>query len=242
MILRKLIKNHLLIIVVISILLCSCSTAEKVELSVDTPGLKSSMIDFFEADDQGYVKGEAFQAKMISCDKVIFDAEDYDTSYTHYVYQLVLAPVTNERIKIKNIHFSVNSPNLVDYFKENQNKLGRRGLFNETTQIGESFSDYLGNWKDETQMVANLYYFYVDNMGDDWQSEAEISSKEFDEGMKELVITIDYNHTSETLLLKYNGELITISEKSQVEEIGREEIVELYYEGRTNCGFIPFEN
>lgn len=237
---KKYKKKYFVVLFGICMLICSCTDTlkNKVELNGDMTNLKSSMIDFFDAEDQGFVKGETFQAKMLSCYKVLFNSDEYDTSYAKYRYQLVIAPVTNEPVRINNIHFSLNSPRLIDYYKEHQNN-GRNGLFDE--QIGELTPDAFEYWQDETQMIANQFDFTISNMGDDWQSEAGIPNQEFDQGLTELLITIDYNNTSETLLLKYSNELVTISSLEQVDSLNRIDIEELYFTGTTRDSMYPFE-
>lgn len=224
------------------IILSSClkKTVEKTELTANTPNLRDSMSDFFQTEDQGYVKGDAFQAKFISCDKIIFAPENYKTSYVFYRYRLVIAPVTNEPVHIKKIHFSVNSEILEDYYRNYRNN-GRTGLFDESVQIGEISPDIFEAWEDESQMIANEFDFTVDNMGDDLQAQANISSQAFDEGMQELKITIYYNQTSETIILKYTGELAVISDVDEAVKLNRPDITELLTEGRSTSWMFPFE-
>lgn len=227
---------------ILSILIClafifgGCDFNYKNEmLSLENLSLSTSMENFFKDESISYTIGKNFQFKILSIAKVDFNKAGFDTSYSFYRYQLLIAPLYDMPIDINNITFGVNE-NLVDYYKEVP--IGRTGLEDQQLDINEIDIPPKNRIED---LIAYRMDFTISNLGDDIQKSANLSSSEFDELMRSLVITVEYNNKIETTAICYKGEILDYSQDKDYIEKNRPDLVELLENGTTSSFFAPYQ-
>ena len=163
-----------------------------------------------------------------------FDDEAYDTSYSFYRYQVLIAPMLNETILLKDITFKPDQ-HLDEYYASTP--MGRNGLKESQFEL-----DKVQFPKKENidEFVAYQMDFTISNMGDDYLSDSDISPELFDEYMQTLVFTIKYNNSEEMITVKSCDELIVIENEKQLENNHRDDIKDLFYSGATRSYFGPY--
>lgn len=225
----KLLKFLLSIFLVLS----GCTYNPKV-INKDNINLKESMKNFYQTDCLTDVSGEHFQVKLISISKVQFDDESYDTSYTFYRYQILIAPMLDENILLQDIIITP-SNELDEYYNlvlEGRNDVQDYQLGIDQLSISEK--------KGEEELLAYRIDITMSNAGDDYQMKSNISDELFDEYMKELNIKIKYNNQEETINVQYEDTIYIPNFSLENEE--RKDLVELHESGSTTSIFAPYDD
>lgn len=208
---------------------------EIVPLDQNDPSLSESMQNYYHTEAIAEAKGEHFQAKLISCVEVVFDDPSYDTSYSFYRYQVLIAPLNDERMAFQDMIISVDE-SLEEYYSH---RYGGRNSLAES-QFYLSRLDYPVKTTKE-ELVAYRGDFTISNMGDDIQSQWNIEEDVFDEAMKTLRLVIQFNHTSEIIELKLEDEIPAIDSEDKA-LLSREDLHDLYHDGGAGSFFAPYDD
>ncbi len=235
---RNTMKRPLLLLTSLCLLLIAlagCRKASYPPLKQDDGDLNQSMKDYFATVDMGYGEGKLFSAKMLECKKVIFNREDYDTSYSNYLYRVVIAPKTEAPMnKISVMMYPTFG--IDKYYKEYA--IGGRHTL-EMQELG--FGSYPElHIEKKGGLVAIDFFFYLNNMGDDQQHKANIGEKEFDAGMTTLRIEIDCDGNKDTIQLSFTGKLMKINRMDDPLALSDKHVMNLLTNGGTNTYMGPY--
>lgn len=230
-------KKIRLLLVLFLITLIGCeknkSYLEYDVLSPDTKEIKDTMLNFFELDRPVF-KERNFQVKVI--DIVAIEKNDTSNNIMYYLYNLVIAPVTEMPIDIKSILIQSQDEQYQSYFNKNQSGHGLGNLkeWNLLTSNLEGFK-----FDEVKDLSAYNLITYINNMGQNSMDINSMTKENIDDAVSNFEIVVEYNDTIE--IIKVND--ITIhyfNPELNLEILDRFEISELYYHNKINRSFDPY--
>ncbi len=166
--------------------------------------LTESMHNYFKVDYVYEIKGEHFQAKLLSLAKVYYE----DTII--YKYSFVVAPLLDEKMDIYSFTLSLND--------EAKNYYQQCGFTKYDMYMIKMFEKGdIPKASGKQDMHAYRFEVLIDNVNNETQMKHAISDEQFDEIVSELFITIDFNYKSETLRL-FSDNLLVIKIEDDIPE------------------------
>lgn len=220
------------IFLLLSLLLAGCTQSSE-PINKNNENLKESMKNYYKTECKTNVSGEHFEIKVISVSKIPFKDESYDTSYTFYRYQILIAPILNEDILLQDIIITP-SEKLNEYFDLAPE--GRNNLKDFQLRIDKLDIDKKNG---EENLLAYRMDITFSNLGDDYQSKSNVEQELFDQYMKELNIKIKFNNQEEIITVQFDDS-IYIPDFS-LGNTEREDLVEIHETGGTTSLFAPYD-
>ena len=210
---------HFFALILLSLTLFGCSSINTCHpIDQNDPALTASMKNYYSDDTMSYGEGKVFSAKIISFDKVI------RSNQSIYKIVVAIAPKCITEIDINGFTFSL-SEEAEKYFYTYP-WLSSYDLFNIT--MFDNFP------LDKITAVSNAqaYCFNLtfDNCDNGKQKEAGYTDEEFDELVKQLNITINYNGTKDTITLEYQNEISSYDDINTIPE-SREDLLSIFSTG-----------
>lgn len=224
-------KNDMkkLFILILSGLILSFGGCKKHDvIEKNDSSLSECMHNYFDADYVDEVKGEYFQAKLLSLAKI------YYNETIIYKYSFVIAPRLDEKMDIYNFTLSLNDEAKNYYLQYGYTKydLYMTKFFSK----GEIPVKY-----NKEDLIAYRWEIQIDNITNEYQKECDISDEQFDQMISELYITVNFNHRKETIKLETDDFLIIKNEQDIPE--GRVDLLSYLQNGYFIEPFFgPFDN
>lgn len=230
-------KKLLIVLLLLLTVGCTKNDLPPAKITADNPQITPSLKAFYDLPTATYVCGEHFQIKMLPIYSVKFADPAYDTAYTEYRYQVLIAPLLDEAILLQDV-ITEPSESLKAYFAQDA---PGRASFADMAQMHFDEVHYPQK-EGVADLIAYRFDFYVSNLGDVTQTAAAISDEAFDEGMKTLTFHIKFNNQAETITVTSAEPIIKVKTKEEVTALNRADLLELYEKGGTNSFFAPYQN
>ena len=212
-----------LVVVLLGLLLITGCSNAGVPLDKNDPVLSDSMKNYFSEDLSSEIVGRHFRAKIVSVVKLDFGDR------AGYSYQILLAPVNDENIKLKSVTISCNK--LLEKFYDKQPSING----SQTPWLGTEFDSFDMSYGPMYENKEDLPAFMAGAVGLDYyeqQKEFNYSDAEFDELMKTVRLTVKWNlFDRETLVLTYDGEIETANGNYELLKNREDLQADLYGEG-----------
>ena len=162
--------------------------------------LSESMQNFYQDDVKTHAVGESFEAKVIAFDKVLKNDKNHG-DIIEYKAIVTVAPLCNTKLNIEDFSFSLNEE-ATAYFDQYPHMTGDDLL--PLVKFGDGVELKVTGIDD---MQAYRFVLSFDNAGSKNQLASNYSDEQFDEMIKNISLTIHYNHQKEVLNLKYADDI-----------------------------------
>ena len=231
-------KKLLLGLILIIVFITSSCTKPRSYLDYDfltpeTEDIKDTMLNFFNLDRKVF-KERNFQVKVI--DVVAIEKSIEDDDITYYLYNLVIAPVTEMPIDIKSIHIQPQDELYQKYFKDGESSRGPQNL--EIWNLMTSHLDFF-QFNEVKDLPAYRLVMVFNDLGSNNMAKHNLTRNQIDEAIKNFEVTIKYNNTLE--IIKVNlDEIYYLNPEIDFELLNREEINALYYDYKLPLKFEPY--
>ena len=233
-------KKLLLSLIVIIILVTSSCTKPRSYLDYElltpeTEDIKDTMLNFFSLDRKVF-KDKNFQVKVI--DIVAIKKNNEVDDITYYLYNLVIAPVTEMPIHIKSIHIQPQDERYQKYLITGDSSYGPQNL--EIWNLITNQLDFF-QFNEVKDLPAYRLTMIFNDLGSKNMAKHNFTRNQIDEAIKNFEITIKYNNTQE--IIKVNlDEVYYLNPETDVELLGREDISNLYYDNKLPTTFEPYRS
>ncbi|MBS3990636.1 MAG: hypothetical protein KGZ51_01060 [Erysipelothrix sp.] len=226
--------KKLLTVSLLTLSLFACAPLKNYpQLSLETKNIADTMANYFNLDTENF-KGSVFQAKALDIIAVPFPLENSEV--THYIIDLIIAPITEMPFEIKSISVRPVNQDVYDYFTLIDMTSGY-GNLDDWNFVASRLTDFKFPLENN-RFTAYQYNATFNNRGISMLEKHSMSLQLVEEGLKEFEIVIKYNNSTD--IIKVSNISLTRIQSLEDVDPNRTDILELINTGSTSSFLAPF--